>query len=89
MELGRAYYITKALSFRPHFGVRGAWLKQKFHDFFSGSLNDVAEFKWFHGKNNYWGVGPRAGTSADAPLHNIGNQPVTMEDITANLRLDF
>lgn len=64
MELGRAHYITKALSLRPHWGLRGASLNQKFHDSFSGSLNDVAEYKRFRGKNKYWGIGPRVGTHA-------------------------
>jgi hypothetical protein len=61
LELGRAFYITKALSLRPHWGLRGAWLNQKFKSIFSLPLQATYSEYDFHGKNNYWGIGPRLG----------------------------
>jgi hypothetical protein len=65
MELGRAMYLTKAFAFRPHWGVRAAWIDQRFRDHFRGALQlNQDEFKFF-GKNNYWGVGPRTGMNGE------------------------
>lgn len=61
LELGRAYYITKALSLRPHWGLRGGWLNQKFKSCFSSPVSAGSYEYDFHGKNNYWGIGPRVG----------------------------
>jgi hypothetical protein len=64
LELGRAYFLTKKFSLRPHIGGRGAWIRQKFYDQFSMSLQPfsvVADQIAFHGRNNWWGVGPRVG----------------------------
>lgn len=63
LELGRAYYITKALSLRPHWGLRGASINQRFKSDLSVPLFDITELEEiiFHGNNNFWGVGPRVG----------------------------
>ena len=61
LELGRAYYITKALSLRPHWGLRGGWLNQKFKSSCSISHDVETVEVDFHAKNNFWGVGPRVG----------------------------
>ncbi len=69
-ELGRSFYATRRFSLRPHWGVRGAFIDQKFSNVFSDPLiNPVALARLlgtqpafaFDGKNNWWGVGPRAG----------------------------
>lgn len=61
LELGRAFYLTKTLSLRPHYGFRGGWINQKFNTKLllpnTGAVNELD----FHGKNNYWGIGPRIG----------------------------
>jgi len=62
LELGRAFYITKALSLRPHCGLRSGWINQKFKSVFSLPINSAAHQEYdFHGKNNFSGVGPRVG----------------------------
>lgn len=64
MELGRAFYITKALSLRPHCGLSGGWIIQRFASKVSHVLveDDVPDPEMnFHGKNNFWGIGPRVG----------------------------
>jgi hypothetical protein len=64
LELGRYVFSTQTLSFRPHFGVRGAWLNQKFNTLLSNGIPAGLAGAYIegHGKNNYWGVGPRLGT---------------------------
>ena len=72
LELGRAYYITKALSLRPHWGLRGGCLNQKFKSSFTlplGAGDTTAQYD-FHGKNNFWGVGPRIGIHSSWHIAN-------------------
>jgi hypothetical protein len=70
LELGRAFYITKALSLRPHWGLRGSWLHQKFKSTFSQALQDTYSEYYFHGKNTYSGIGPRVGINGDWHIDN-------------------
>jgi hypothetical protein len=74
LEIGRSYYVTKELSFRPHWGVRGAWLNQKFSDRFFDAANqpDEANFlaeQRFSARNHYWGIGPRVGSHGEWHLN--------------------
>jgi hypothetical protein len=68
-ELGRAFYLTRALSLRPFWGVRGAWLRQTFFNDFTSQvqpiLASVRSQIQFLGVNNYWGVGPRVGNATE------------------------
>lgn len=62
LELGRAFYLTKAFSVRPLWGVRGGWLNQKFHTDFAIPTDATSPTTAYHdAKNNYWGIGPRLG----------------------------
>jgi hypothetical protein len=62
LELGRAYYITKEFSLRPHWGARGGWINQKFNDHLSTAVIPGGPDQLnFDAKNDYWGVGPRIG----------------------------
>jgi hypothetical protein len=71
LELGRAFYITKALSLRPHWGLRGGWINQKFATTLNGPLAPVPDINgkiylnstsWnTNAKHNFWGIGPRLG----------------------------
>ncbi|HSX26106.1 MAG TPA: Lpg1974 family pore-forming outer membrane protein [Chlamydiales bacterium] len=67
-EMGRGLFISKYLGIRPLLGVRGAYLKQKFHDHFSSALDatstGIDELK-FDAHNRFWGVGPRAGLNGE------------------------
>jgi len=59
LELGRAYFVSHALSFRPFFGVRGAWLNQDMHFKYSGfSAPSPQKTK---ATNDFSGVGLRSG----------------------------
>ena len=71
LELGRAYYITKALSLRPHWGLRGGWLNQKFKSSMTLPLYTAGLTEYdFHGKNNFWGIGPRVGIQGSWHIDN-------------------
>lgn len=59
LELGRAFYLTKALSFRTLMGLRGGWIHQKFTAHLINTL--TPSYQDFDGKNNFWGMGPRIG----------------------------
>ena len=70
LELGRAFYFTKALSLRPHAGLRGGWINQKFQSNFDLPLTSANSKATFHGKNDFWGVGPRIGINGNWHIDN-------------------
>jgi len=64
LSLGKPYYVSRYVIFNPHFGLRAGWIDQHFSvDFggFPGAPNRTIH----HGKNNFWGVGARAGLDTD------------------------
>lgn len=70
MELGRMLYLTKSVAIRPHWGVRGGTLHQKFGSSFGGIvLGGANSERSFSGRNNYWGVGPRTGVNGEFHLN--------------------
>lgn len=63
LELGRNYFISSCLSFRPHFGLKSAWIDQsQITRYTDGDLatNTV------HVKDDcdFWGLGPRTGVDS-------------------------
>ncbi len=66
LEVGRAYFATPSLSFRPSCSLRTAWINQKFISSFSQALQPtIASRQQFYGKHNWWGTGPRVGLESD------------------------
>lgn len=76
LELGREFFVSKWLTLRPHVGLRGAWVRQKFGVEYeggnvatpygtggggSGVLAGANSLDFETMKNNFWGVGLRAG----------------------------
>jgi hypothetical protein len=63
-ELGRACWVSKALSLRPFIGLKGGWIHQSIHSTWQNPDRSGAEF-FETGrenlKNNFWGIGPSAG----------------------------
>jgi hypothetical protein len=64
VKLGRPYHLSRYLVANPHYGIRAAWIEQRYLARYSGGpllpyhaggSND------FLARNNYWGVGARAG----------------------------
>ncbi len=63
-ELGRGFWVSKALSLRPFIGIKGGWIDQSIHSKWQNP--DVAAAEFFDTgvenlKNNFWGIGPSAG----------------------------
>jgi hypothetical protein len=58
-ELGRAYFVSRTFSLRPHVGLTGAWIDQSYHTHgFQASAQRTDSFK---AKNDFCGIGVRAG----------------------------
>lgn len=62
-ELGRNYFVSKYLAFRPQFGIESALINQRRHYKILGEVNGLTGIfgDRVFGKNNFYGVGPRAG----------------------------
>ena len=67
LEIGRAFFISKALAVRPFFGARGAWIDQKLKvDYFvTDNFFGEALYATIVGKNDYHGGGLRLGSDLD------------------------
>lgn len=73
LELGRCFYVGTCLTFRPYFGGRLDWIKQRYHlrsdpDEFSFVTGSSAEA---NARSTSWGLGPRAGVAINY-LMNYG-----------------
>lgn len=66
LELGKDYFLGTRLTLRPFLGVRGAWIKQKYHTKYDLApdqvLPNINQSK-FKAHQHYWGVGARAGSN--------------------------
>ncbi len=60
-ELGRNFYISKYLSLRPFFGLKGTFQKQKFHNSYEKKIHSHDFVYKNQLKNSFWGVGVRSG----------------------------
>jgi hypothetical protein len=56
VQLGRNFYVSDSLILRPHFGLRTAWIRQKY-DFDMVSLAGAPLVIDLNMKNNFWGFG--------------------------------
>ncbi len=72
LELGRHYFITKAFSVRPLFGVRGGFINQDYNVHYTQTtiffINELSEMPTafetpasMDADNNFHGIGPRLG----------------------------
>ncbi len=64
LSLGKPYHISRYVIFNPHFGIRGGWIDQHFSVDYQGYIG-AANRTIHHGKNNFWGIGARAGLDTD------------------------
>ncbi len=67
LELGREFYTSKYLTLRPHMGLRGASIRQKYDiDYRGGTFTEDA--LTLHDEidltNNFWGIGVRGGLNS-------------------------
>lgn len=64
LELGRNFYISRRVMFRPYFGLKGTWQTQKLDVNFQGILDAVPSFSVTSSMTNKirdWGIGILAG----------------------------
>ena len=73
LELGRAYYVSEALSFRPHWGVRTSWLDIESRVRYNGTPSCAGTSSGVgrgcadlnvNSDSDFWGIGPRAGMNS-------------------------
>ncbi len=70
LELGRAYYVSNRLSFRPHWGLKTAWIDQEQITRYNGGnpsgTNLGLQGNTVHLREDcdFWGLGPRAGVNS-------------------------
>jgi hypothetical protein len=70
LELGRAYFVSRTLSFRPHWGLKSAWIdQQQITRYTGGTANDNnlgLGVNTVHVKDDcdFWGLGPRVGVDS-------------------------
>lgn len=70
LELGRAYFISGKLSFRPHWGLKTAWIDQEQVTRYTGGspVDDALGLgvSTVHIKDDcdFWGLGPRVGVES-------------------------
>ncbi len=64
-ELGRAFWVSQALSLRPFIGLKGGWIHQsidtKWHNPKLKAGDAIFTKATENLKNNFWGIGPSAG----------------------------
>lgn len=64
LSLGKPYHVSRYVVFNPHFGIRAGWIDQHFSVDYGG-YQGGANRTIHHGKNDFWGVGARAGLDTD------------------------
>ncbi len=66
-ELGRNYWVSKALSLRPFVGLKGGWIHQSIHTKWDHPTQPPGSpaFNTAHEnlKNHFWGIGPSGGVN--------------------------
>ncbi|MFA6118464.1 MAG: Lpg1974 family pore-forming outer membrane protein [Parachlamydiales bacterium] len=76
-ELGRKFWINKLLILHPFLGIKGGRIDQIIKSKWQNP--DVPDAEFFRVgtediKNNYWGIGPRAGINTKWNLSNVRSQ---------------
>jgi hypothetical protein len=64
-ELGRAFYVSNSISFRPHFGIKSAWIKLSEREAFTGRAGTPVGTYSSKDKTKSWAVGPSAGINSN------------------------
>lgn len=60
-ELGRKFWVSKALSIRPFLGLKGGWIDQKIHSKWIDPTSGIFHKAKENLDNDFWGIGPSAG----------------------------
>lgn len=73
-ELGRCYWVSKGLSFRPFIGLKGGWINQSIRVQYDDLIiNDMltADSGREDLKNDFWGIGPLGGMNTKWKLRHF------------------
>lgn len=76
LEMGRAYFVSRDLSFRPHWGLKTAWIDQQQNTYYTGGTpanNNVGlqgNTVTIKDESDFWGLGPRVGVDTQWHLGN-------------------
>jgi hypothetical protein len=63
-QLARSYYVGTKLTFRPYFGVRAGWIREKFKNTYTRTDATAITVVSSNSFTN-WGIGPEAGMTAN------------------------
>ena len=71
-DLGRSFFVSKALSLRPLIGIKGGWINQSIHTKWKKNTNflGVPISTTENLKNNFRGIGPKGGVNGKWILGN-------------------
>ncbi|MBS0653750.1 MAG: hypothetical protein JSR39_09555 [Verrucomicrobia bacterium] len=74
-ELGRKYWVSKALCLRPFIGLKGGWIDQslslRYEDLIRNNVTTNNNGKE-RLKNDFWGIGPVGGLNTQWKLRDFG-----------------
>lgn len=73
-ELGRSYWVSKELFWRPFLGIKGGSINQSIHgEYYNLTINHVLTKNSGreHLKNNFWGIGPLGGINTKWRVRNF------------------
>jgi hypothetical protein len=87
-EIGRKFWINKPLILHPFVGIKGGWIDQSIHSKWqNSSLSGAEHFNVGSEnlKNNYWGIGPKAGINSKWNLYNDHSQFYLLGDFSIAL----
>lgn len=70
LELGRNFYVSRNLSFRPHLGLVSAWINLKEYVQYTGGTQIGNNTVHVKDRNDFWGIGPRVGANGKWYLTN-------------------
>lgn len=86
-ELGRNYWVSKGLSFRPFIGLKGGWIDQSIQVHYNNLIiagSSTENSSRENVKNNFWGIGPVGGVNSKWKLRNFCNHyPSLFGDFSA------
>ena len=68
LEIGRAYFLSSTLIFRPYFGMKGGWIDQNAKIEYSGGIVPAGQIYTVHYTNDFKGAGPRIGLQTNWDL---------------------
>lgn len=70
LDLGRNYFVSKDLSFRPHFGLKNSWIDLKQNTQYTGGPTLGVNYFKQEDTSKLWGIGPSTGVNSKWYLGN-------------------